>query len=239
MLRRAGNASIRRRPVNSASGLAGRDADASAITVSNMLVTRLRKFWILAIAWSLSALSSPAAAQACTTTTVMAPSPLMGNHGEIFRTADGAIYEVVGSYEYLYAYYPTVIICAGLGKMQVEDRTIGVRARQAAQRRAPSPSQSQPEKRKSLPRGEDHASIRVVLRVSGCDYFIADGPRGLYLLEWYGGYDPSRGDGILGEIRGYGFKDILYAQGQEGRVYVDDYLLGKDSALEKIREKCH
>lgn len=84
----------------------------------------------------------------------------------------------------------------------------------------------------------DDAPIRVVLRLSGCDYFIADGPQGFYLLEWYGGHDPDRGDGILGEIRSYGFRNILYAQGQEGRVYVDDYLLGKDRALEKLREKC-
>ena len=40
----------------------------------------------------------------------------------------------------------------------------------------------------------------VVKTFSGCDYFIADGPRGLYVLEWYGGYDPSEGDTISGDI---------------------------------------
>lgn len=206
--------------------------------MSSTLVKHLRTFSFLFVAWWLSAWSSTVVAQACTTTTVMAPSPLMGNHGEIFRIAEGAIYEVVGSYEYLYAYYPSVIICANLGKMQVEGKTVSIRALQAVQRTAPAPSQSQPDKMNSLTRGGDGAPIRVVLRVSGCDYYIADGPQGYYLLEWYGGYDPSRGDGILGEIRGYGFKDILFAQGQEGRVYVDDYLLGKDRALEKLGEKC-
>ena len=40
----------------------------------------------------------------------------------------------------------------------------------------------------------------VVKTFSGCDYFIADGPRGLYVLEWWGGYDPSEGDTIIGPI---------------------------------------
>lgn len=80
----------------------------------------------------------------------------------------------------------------------------------------------------------------VVLYLAGCrSYFIADGPRGYYLLEWYGGYDPSKGDVIVGDIGSYGFKDVYYPnQGREGRVYVDDYLLSKDRAIEKYREKC-
>jgi hypothetical protein len=82
------------------------------------------------------------------------------------------------------------------------------------------------------------APITVVLRVRGCSHFIADGPSGLYILEWHGGYDPDRGDGIFGNISGYGFRDVLYTGGRDGRVYVDDYLLGKDRALEKILEKC-
>ena len=41
----------------------------------------------------------------------------------------------------------------------------------------------------------------VVLYQSGCrSYFIADGPNGYYLLEWYGGYDPSKVDIIVGDI---------------------------------------
>lgn len=81
----------------------------------------------------------------------------------------------------------------------------------------------------------------VVLYKSGCrSYFIADGPNGYYLLEWYGGYDPSKGDIIVGEIASYGFKNVYYPkQDQEGRIYVDDYSLSKDRVLEKYREKCN
>jgi hypothetical protein len=153
----------------------------------------------------------------------------MGNHGEVFRTADGSLFQVSYSYEYLYAYYPEVTICAGRGKLLIEGKTIDIVPVRSA---APSTST-----KSGKPRTSD-APNTVVLRVRGCDYFLADGPRGLYLLEWYGGYDPDRGDGIFGEVDGYGFKDVLYANGREGRLYVDDYLLSKDNALEKLREKC-
>jgi len=79
----------------------------------------------------------------------------------------------------------------------------------------------------------------VVLRARGCDYFVADGPQGYFLLEWYGGYDPDLRDGIYGELASYGFKNVLYNNGQEGRIYVDDYLLSKDRVLEKFKDKCN
>jgi hypothetical protein len=80
----------------------------------------------------------------------------------------------------------------------------------------------------------------VVLYLAGCrSYFIAEGPRGYYLLEWYGGYDPSKGDIIIGDIGSYGFKNVYYPkQDREGRVYVDDYMLSQDRVIEKYRDKC-
>jgi hypothetical protein len=47
----------------------------------------------------------------CYQSTVLSPVPLLGNHGEIVRLADGSLWEVIGEYEYLYAYYPSVIAC--------------------------------------------------------------------------------------------------------------------------------
>ena len=81
--------------------------------------------------------------------------------------------------------------------------------------------------------------IVVVLRIPGCDYYIADGKNGLYILEWFGGYDPSKGDILVGEFTGFGFRDISIKGRGSGRVWVDDYLLSKTSAEEKIREKCN
>lgn len=80
----------------------------------------------------------------------------------------------------------------------------------------------------------------VVAYPGGCDYFIADGNQGLYLLEWYGGHDPSEGDLIVGDIGSYGFKDVYYPkQDREGRVWVEDYLLSEDNAVEQYRDLCN
>ena len=79
----------------------------------------------------------------------------------------------------------------------------------------------------------------VVKRFGGCDYFFADGPRGLYVLEWYGGYDPDEGDKIYGDIGSYGFKDVYYPdQDREGRVWVEDFLESVSGALDEIKDRC-
>ena len=80
----------------------------------------------------------------------------------------------------------------------------------------------------------------VVAYSSGCDYFITDGPRGLYLLEWVDGYDPSEGDLIVGEIGSFGFKDVYYPkQNRKGGIRVEDYLLPEDSAIEQYQWHCN
>jgi hypothetical protein len=179
----------------------------------------------------LSVASSVAAAQGCHQTSIVAPSPFMGNHSEVFKTAEGTLYQVSGSYEYMYEYYPTATICPSQGRMQVAGKIINIIQIQGGPS-AGSRGPSAPASRKAA------APIEVVLRVRGCDYFVADGPRGYYVLEWYGGYDPDKGDGMFGDLGGYGMKDVMYAGGQSGRIWVEDYLLSKDSVLNKIREKC-
>lgn len=183
-------------------------------------------------------LCANAQAQDCFEASVVAPSPLMGNHGEIFRTSDGAIYEVVGSYEYLYVYYPQVVICPARGRMLVNGKTVGIQVVQSATSRSTVPTDKKKGEGSQERTHASKAPITVVLRVRGCGYFIADGPQGYYLLEWYGGHDPVRGDGIYGQLGTFGFKNIIYDGGQEGRLYIDDYLISKDRALEKIHEKC-
>lgn len=78
----------------------------------------------------------------------------------------------------------------------------------------------------------------VTQRFRGCDYFIADGPNGLYVLEWSGGYDPSVGDSVEGEINSYGFKDVLYNNRSEGRVWVEDYWESRSAAMDEINDHC-
>ena len=79
---------------------------------------------------------------------------------------------------------------------------------------------------------------RVEKTFSGCDYFIADGPRGLYVLEWFGGYDPSEGDTISGDIESYGMKDVIYNGNMEGKVWVEDFLESSSAAAEEIKDHC-
>jgi hypothetical protein len=63
----------------------------------------------------------------CMTRSIIYPTPFMGNSGEVFILDDNTAWEVGPSYEYMYEYYPTVLICAGSGKMQVDDEEINVR----------------------------------------------------------------------------------------------------------------
>jgi len=67
-------------------------------------------------------------AQSCYETTVQSPSPFMGNNGEIIKIGDGSLWEVKYAYEYLYEYYPEVIICPEKGKLVVKGKSIQVQA---------------------------------------------------------------------------------------------------------------
>ncbi len=57
-----------------------------------------------------AALHNVTFAQSCYETTVQSQTPFMGNNGEIVKLADGSLWEVKYAYEYLYEYYPAVII---------------------------------------------------------------------------------------------------------------------------------
>lgn len=180
--------------------------------------------------------TAQAHAQACYQTSVLAPTPFLGNHGEVIKTADGALYEVVGSYEYMYSYSPKAVVCPAIGKMIVGDKTLNVTPLQI--RNKTKPKGSQRKAQESQPEASGNAPITVVYRVPRCDYFIADGPQGYYVLQWFGGYDPSTNDGIYGDLRGFGFKTVLYSNGQEGKVWVDNYLMNKERVVERFKEKC-
>src|ERR1700685_603521 len=62
----------------------------------------------------------------CHEDSILSPTPFMGNDGEIFKLASGSIWEVKYEYEYLYAYYPKVIICPEDGKLIINDKTLHV-----------------------------------------------------------------------------------------------------------------
>jgi hypothetical protein len=83
------------------------------------------------------------------------------------------------------------------------------------------------------------AKGEVVYKKSGCDYFIVETYMGYALLEWFGGNDPDEGDVIVGKFESYGFKDIYnLTADSELRVWVEDYWLSREDALEQYFEHC-
>jgi hypothetical protein len=69
---------------------------------------------------------SIAFADNCYETSIVSPSPFMGNNDEIFKLADGSIWEVKYEYAYLYAYNPSVTICPSRGKLILNQTTLNV-----------------------------------------------------------------------------------------------------------------
>lgn len=67
-------------------------------------------------------------AQDCYRSTIQSPSPFLGNHGEIAKLADGSIWEIQFEYEYMYEYYPSVIVCPSRGILIVKDKKFNARA---------------------------------------------------------------------------------------------------------------
>jgi hypothetical protein len=78
------------------------------------MVLRTTKFLMLV---SFALASTLASAQNCYQSTVLSPSPFMGNNGEIFKLSDGSVWEVKYEYEYMYEYSPSVTICPSRGKL--------------------------------------------------------------------------------------------------------------------------
>jgi hypothetical protein len=64
----------------------------------------------------------------CYKSSIMSPAPFMGNNGEIFKLFDGSFWEVKYEYEYLYEYYPDVIMCPENEKLIIAGKTLNVKS---------------------------------------------------------------------------------------------------------------
>ena len=79
----------------------------------------------------------------------------------------------------------------------------------------------------------------VVFRKRGCDYMILENNSGYIIAEWMGGNDPDQGDNIGGNLNSYGTKEFYnLSRNSETKLWIDDFMLSKDRALEKINDKC-
>ena len=65
-------------------------------------------------------------AQSCYESSIVKPSPFMGNHGEIFKLSNGIIGEVKNEYEYMYEYYPSVIVCPDKNQLIVAGKKLNI-----------------------------------------------------------------------------------------------------------------
>lgn len=79
----------------------------------------------------------------------------------------------------------------------------------------------------------------VVYRAESCDYFILENSKGYIVAEWMGGNDPDVGDKLAGEFNSFGTKEFHNeTSDSESSLWIDDYLLSKDDALDNVREQC-
>ena len=85
-----------------------------------------RHFFLLGTLILFFVFSTSARAQECYESSIVSPSPFMGNNGEIFKLADGSVWEVKYEYEYLYEYSPSVIVCPNLGKLIIVEDSLDV-----------------------------------------------------------------------------------------------------------------
>lgn len=78
----------------------------------------------------------------------------------------------------------------------------------------------------------------VVRRISGCDYFMVQTATDYAVLEWYGGHDPDKDDKLIGTLS-YGMKTFLIENHDTTvKVWVEEYGLSKEDALDRLVEKC-
>ena len=85
--------------------------------------------------------------------------------------------------------------------------------------------------------GTDVNQFEVVAAIQGCKYFVVEQGTNYSLVEDWLCFRPRRGDTGYGNVNTYGFKDVTL-DGSRCSIYVDDWLLSKSRALEKMAEKC-
>lgn len=99
--------------------------------VSNMKLSSysLKPFLVLVVFFSFIL-----RAQDCYESSVTSPTPFMGMNDEIFKLNDGSVWQVKYEYEYLYEYYPNVIICPSKNELIIGDKTLSVQQISSAKR---------------------------------------------------------------------------------------------------------
>lgn len=68
---------------------------------------------------------------------------------------------------------------------------------------------------------------------------LISAPLGYIIADAYG-LTPPKGETLVGEIESYGLKTVFgLGADRDYRIYVDDFWLSRESALEKFYENCN
>ena len=79
----------------------------------------------------------------------------------------------------------------------------------------------------------------VIVASDACDHFIVEVRGGWYIvLQDYYNKGVAVGDVVVGEMRTYGFTDMLW-NGKGIKIYREGWWGSKGTAFEKMAEKCH
>jgi len=71
--------------------------------------------------------AQPPTTLSCYDSSIISPTPFMGNDGEIFKLADGSFWEIMYEYEYMYEYYPSVTICPEKQTIDIDGNTLKIK----------------------------------------------------------------------------------------------------------------
>lgn len=85
----------------------------------------------------------------------------------------------------------------------------------------------------------DNCVDGIVVYEGDDDYYIVETRKGLTIIERYSGV-LNEGDRIRGELNRYGFTYVIRKYSDtEVRIYIEDYMLSNDDALEWMRNNNH
>lgn len=85
--------------------------------------------------------------------------------------------------------------------------------------------------------GAQGKRFEVVATANGCKYFVVEQRSSYSLAEDWLCFTPDRGDVGFGDVSSSGIKEVKL-NNTRCSLYIDEWLLGKSQALEKMAQKC-
>lgn len=80
-------------------------------------------------------------------------------------------------------------------------------------------------------------AVKGEIVVEKGDYYLVETSSGYTVMERYHGAFAYEGDKVVGNLNSYGFKDIYdVTKGSELRVYIEDYSLDEEDAMDLLYE---